>query len=280
MAASSATLALVAESIAAGRVMSGVRKHVSHIGKQAIEVPSGVTILHTPPRKGTGMRSPSLLTVTGPRGSTSLPVERFVKFDQTDPAKLGVSVVDPSKREQRERWGLTRSLVSNAITGMTVGFTKPVHLVGVGFRAALEPDPVGKYPGAVRIAMKLGYSHSVFVSVPEDIKVECPFPTRIMVSCDDKVRLGQFCADIRKWRKPEPYKGKVRQLHSDSNCLPIQFFAGCLCRQRSRKDKVSQEEIDGLGIGLYTSQHSSICIFCHFPAWLLAVQRKHVINLA
>ncbi|KAH7099018.1 50s ribosomal protein [Auriculariales sp. MPI-PUGE-AT-0066] len=205
---SQATLAMIAESVAAGRIMSSTRKHVSHIGKQAIALPEGVLVAHSPPRKGTGMRSPALLTVTGPRGSTSMPVERYVKFDQTDPKLLHVSVVDPSAREQRERWGLTRSLIQNAVTGMTVGFTTPVHLVGVGFRAAVEPDPQGKHQGAVRLSMKLGYSHSVYMSVPQHIRVDCPLPTRIMISCDDKEKLGQFCADIRRWRKPEPYKGK------------------------------------------------------------------------
>ncbi|KZV83446.1 ribosomal protein L6 [Exidia glandulosa HHB12029] len=188
--------------------MGTARKYISHIGKQAIAVPAGVTITHAPPSKGSGTRTPCTLTVVGPRGTTSLPVERFVKLDYPAPDRLLVSVNDPSERKQREMWGLTRTLVLNAITGMTDGFTTPVHLVGVGFRAAVEPDPQGKYPGAVRLQMKLGYSHSVFVSVPQHIKVDCPFPTRIMVSCDDKQKLGQFCAEIRAWRKPEPYKGK------------------------------------------------------------------------
>ncbi|EJD50754.1 50s ribosomal protein [Auricularia subglabra TFB-10046 SS5] len=199
---------LTAASIAAGRVMSATRKYVSHIGKQAIPLPAGVTIAHSPPVKGSGPGSPCTLTVTGPRGTTSLPVRRYVKLEYPQPQLLRVSVADPSEREQREMWGLTRTLVANAITGMTEGFTTPVHLVGVGFRAAVEPDPQGKYPGAVRLQMKLGYSHSVFVPVPQHIKVECPFPTRIMVSCDNKQKLGQFCAEIRRWRVPEPYKGK------------------------------------------------------------------------
>lgn len=233
--------AIVAEAIAAGRVMNGVRKFVSHIGKQAIAVPAGVTISHAPPEKGSGMRSPCTLTVSGPRGSTSLPVERFVKFEYPQPDRLMVTVNDPSRRKQREMWGLTRTLVANAITGMTEGFTVPIHLVGVGFRAAVESNPQGRYPGAVRLQMKLGYSHSVFVPVPQHIKVDCPFPTRIMASCDDKQKLGQFCADVRRWRKPEPYKGKVSR-------LPVYLFhpysiPGRVRWRRGCPNKERQEEV-------------------------------------
>ena len=109
-------------------------------------------------------------------------------------------------------WGLTRTLIENAIIGMTEGFTTPVYLVGVGYRAALEEDPRGKGDGrsGQRLNMKLGFSHPVFVSIPEHIKVAVPLPTKIVLSCTDKHQLGLFAAEIRRWRPPEPYKGKVR----------------------------------------------------------------------
>ncbi|KAK1229871.1 54S ribosomal protein L6 mitochondrial [Marasmius sp. AFHP31] len=93
---------------------------------------------------------------------------------------------------------------------MTEGFTVPLYLVGVGYRAALEEDPRGTSDGGngKRLHMKLGYSHSIFVPIPPHIKAEVPTPTKIVVSCTDKHLLGLFAAKIRGYRKPEPYKGK------------------------------------------------------------------------
>ncbi|KAK7682339.1 hypothetical protein QCA50_014544 [Cerrena zonata] len=93
---------------------------------------------------------------------------------------------------------------------MTEGFTTPIYLVGVGYRAALEADPRGQLPGFTgqRLAMKLGFSHSVYVPVPDHIKAVVETPTKIVVSCNDKQKLGLFAAKVRNWRPPEPYKGK------------------------------------------------------------------------
>ena len=136
----------------------------------------------------------------------------FMNIAEPAPQTLTVSVQEPKERKQRAMWGLTRTLIHNAIIGMTEGFTTPVYLVGVGYRAALEADPRGKGEGlsGQRLSMKLGFSHSVFVSIPEHIKVEVPIPTKIVLSCTDKHQLGLFAAQIRRWRPPEPYKGKVR----------------------------------------------------------------------
>jgi ribosomal protein L6P/L9E len=136
--------------------------------------------------------------------------------------ELGMFVTDPAQKAQRMMWGTTRTLIANAITGQTTGFTLPVYLLGVGFRAALEPDPRrlpmshqdviaagGPDVPRTRLAMKLGYSHTVYVVVPEGIKVTLPSPTKIVVFGTDKAKVGQFAADIRTKRKPEPYKGKV-----------------------------------------------------------------------
>lgn len=108
-------------------------------------------------------------------------------------------------------WGTTRTLIHNAIIGMTEGFTVPLYLVGVGYRAAIEDDPRGTTEGnsGKRIHMKVGYSHSVLVPIPAYIKAEVPLPTKIVLSCTDKHLLGLFAAKVREWRKPEPYKGKV-----------------------------------------------------------------------
>jgi large subunit ribosomal protein L6 len=129
-----------------------------------------------------------------------------------EPTVLALAVQDAKKKNQRQMWGLTRTLIANAITGMTEGFTVPLHLVGVGYRAALESDPRGTTDGGngQRLNMKLGYSHTVFVPIPAHIKAEVPAPTKIILHCTDKHLLGLFAAKVRAWRKPEPYKGKVR----------------------------------------------------------------------
>jgi len=104
------------------------------------------------------------------------------------------------EREHRALHGLTRSLVANMVVGVTQGFSKELEIVGVGYRAN------AKGPGSLELA--LGYSHPVNVNAPDGITFEVPTPTRIIVKGIDKERVGQVAADIRKLRKPEPYKGK------------------------------------------------------------------------
>lgn len=143
------------------------------------------------------------------------------------PGALALTVADPTVKRQRSMWGLTRTLIHNAVVGMTEGFTTPLFLVGVGYRAALEEDPRGTADGGngQRLNMKLGYSHSVYVPIPAHIKAEVPHATKITLSCNDKHQLGLFAASVRSWRKPEPYKGKVRH----STVLSM-FFTECLAR--------------------------------------------------
>jgi large subunit ribosomal protein L6 len=137
----------------------------------------------------------------------------YIRLSYPAENSLAVSVEDARIKEQRQMWGTTRTLIHNAIVGMTEGFKLPVYLVGIGYRAAIEPDPRGKINGnsGLRLNMKLGFSHSVFVNVPDYITVEAPSPTKLVLGCTDKHLLGLFAAKIRKWRPPEPYKGKVRR---------------------------------------------------------------------
>lgn len=180
---------------------SAHRGVTSNIGKRPIPIPANVTLA----------TSPTAITVTGPRGTTSVPLEAYMTLTNQEPALLALSVEDSTVKKQRQMWGLTRTLISNAMTGMTEGFTVPVNLVGVGYRAALEDDPRAAQEGKTgrRLNMKLGYSHPVFVPIPEHIDAKVPQPTQIILSCNDKHQLGLFAAKIREWRKPEPYKGKV-----------------------------------------------------------------------
>lgn len=143
-----------------------------------------------------------------------------LKFDE--PETLEISVENSKIKNQRQMWGTTRTLINNAIIGMTEGFSVPLYLVGVGFRAALEQDPRGTEfgGGGTRLNLKVGYSHTVFVPVPPHIKAEVPTATKIQLFCTDKQKLGLFAAEVRGWRRPEPYKGKVRDLYP-SVCLRV-----------------------------------------------------------
>jgi large subunit ribosomal protein L6 len=186
----------------ARRLFSCTARAQSHVGKEPIKFPSSVSLT----------LSPTSISVNGPLGTTAVPLKPFMRLAQPDLGTLTVAVENPTKKEQRSMWGLTRTLINNAIVGMTDGFSVPLYLVGVGYRAALEQDPRGKEGGGggQRLNMKLGFSHSVFVPIPPHIKAEVPHPTKIVLGCTDKHKLGLFAAEVRRWRPPEPYKGKVR----------------------------------------------------------------------
>lgn len=193
----------------------------SNIGKKTIPYPSTVTFTQNPLPNGD-----IDLQVAGPKGTANVLVESFfnLKWENDAPSSgaseaantpapissLSLTVQDASKKVQRSRWGLRRTLIANAVQGLTEGFVLPLKLVGVGYRAQLEDDPTRLAEQGKRLNMKLGFAHPVFISIPEDIQAETPMPTRIVLRGKDKQRLGQFAAQIRSWRKPEPYKGKVR----------------------------------------------------------------------
>ncbi|EIN12602.1 ribosomal protein L6 [Punctularia strigosozonata HHB-11173 SS5] len=179
----------------------------SNIGKKPIPLPPSITLTRLPDE--------NVLAVSGPNGTARVPCEPFVRLTQPEaqgghPKVLEVRVDDPSVKQQRTMWGTTRSLIANAVTGMSEGFSVPLYLVGVGYRAALEEDPRGTSEGGsgIRLNMKVGFSHSVYVPIPPHIKAEVPMPTKIVLSCTDKQKLGLFAAEVKKWRPPEPYKGK------------------------------------------------------------------------
>ena len=160
---------------------------MSRIGKQPIPVPSGVEI------KIDG----STVHVKGPKGELTQTFSDVLSIELED-GNIIVTRPDES-RTARSLHGLTRTLVSNMVTGVSTGFSKNLEIVGVGYRAALK----GK-----DIELQLGFSHPVLMVAEPGITFEVPAPTKITVSGIDKQRVGQVAADIRKWRKPEPYKGK------------------------------------------------------------------------
>ncbi|MBW6530083.1 50S ribosomal protein L6 [Sphingomonas sp. DT-51] len=160
---------------------------MSRIGKKAVPIPSGVT----------ATRNGNELSVKGPKGTLSMPLSDLISYDvQGD--SIGVQPANDTKRA-RAFWGMQRTLVQNLVTGVTEGFTKKLLITGVGYRAAAQ----GR-----NLRLQLGYSHDVNIEVPEGIEVKTPDATTVEISGADKQRVGQLAAEIRRWRKPEPYKGK------------------------------------------------------------------------
>src|SRR5947208_2810474 len=160
---------------------------MSRIGKKPIAVPSGVEI----------EVSPGSVTVKGPKGSLSERISTDMKVSVQDGT---LTVARPTDRgEHRALHGLTRSLVANMVAGVTNGFEKRLEIQGVGYRAALRGQD---------LELQLGFSHPVSVKAPEGVSFEVPQPTQIIVRGISKQVVGEVPAQSRKWRPPEPYKGK------------------------------------------------------------------------
>ena len=160
---------------------------MSRIGKKTVPVPAGVT----------AQVNGQLVSVKGPKGELKVVLNDQVlaKMEQ------GGIKVDPKDKSKlaRSSWGMSRTLVANLITGVTVGYSKSLEITGVGYRAALN----GK-----ALQLNLGYSHDVSYDIPAGIDIKVPKPTEIVISGIDKQRVGQVAAEIREYRGPEPYKGK------------------------------------------------------------------------
>ncbi|MDQ1434857.1 MAG: large subunit ribosomal protein [Actinomycetota bacterium] len=161
---------------------------MSRIGKQAITVPSGVEVTIDGPA----------VRVKGPKGQLEHRLVGDIAIER-DGETLSVSRADDT-RSNRSLHGLQRTLIANMIIGVSDGFSKELEIVGVGYRAAAA--------GPSKLDLALGFSHPVSVDAPEGITFEVPAPTRIIVKGIDKEAVGQVAANIRKIRKPEPYKGK------------------------------------------------------------------------
>jgi large subunit ribosomal protein L6 len=161
---------------------------MSRIGKQPIEIPTGVEV---------AVAGDNVVTVKGPRGTLTQAMHPDMRI-LTEDGQLRVERPD-DEGFHRSLHGLTRSLLSNMVIGVTQGYQKQLQIVGVGYRAALK----GK-----DLEVQAGYSHPVLVPVPEGIEFEVPTPTEIIVRGNDKQVVGETAAKIRKIRKPEPYKGK------------------------------------------------------------------------
>jgi large subunit ribosomal protein L6 len=161
---------------------------MSRIGKAPITVPSGVEVSIVDRH----------ITVKGAQGTLERDLPGEIEVAQEDGALVVTRPND--ERQNRALHGLTRSLVNNMVLGVSAGFTKELDIVGVGYRATAQ--------GPNKLELALGFSHPVHVDAPAGITFEVPAPTKIVVKGIDKELVGQVAANIRKIRKPEPYKGK------------------------------------------------------------------------
>ncbi|UWQ91166.1 50S ribosomal protein L6 [Aliisedimentitalea scapharcae] len=160
---------------------------MSRIGKKPVELPSGVT----------ASVSGQTIEVKGPKGTRS--------FNATDDVSLAVEdnvvTITPrgSSKRARQQWGMSRTMVANLVAGVTTGFKKELEIQGVGYRAQVQGNT---------LKLNLGLSHDVDYVAPEGVTVTAPKQTEIVVEGIDEQKVGQVAAEIRAWRKPEPYKGK------------------------------------------------------------------------
>ena len=160
---------------------------MSRIGKKPVELPGGVS----------ASVSGQTIEVKGPNGTRSFRASDDVTIAVEDNV-VSVTPRGTSKRA-RQQWGMSRTQVANLVQGVTGGFKKELEIRGVGYRAALQGNA---------LKLSLGYSHDVIFDIPAGITVTCPKPTQVVVEGNDQQVVGQVAAEIRAWRKPEPYKGK------------------------------------------------------------------------
>ena len=160
---------------------------MSRIGKRPVELPSGVT----------ASVSGQTVEVKGPKGTRSFTATDDVTITVED----NVVKVDPRGKSKRARqqWGMSRTMVANLVTGVTSGFKKELEIQGVGYRAQMQGNT---------LKLSLGLSHEVNFDVPEGVTVTAPKVTEVIIEGNDEQLVGQVAANIREWRKPEPYKGK------------------------------------------------------------------------
>lgn len=154
----------------------------------------------------------SMVEITGPQGQQNIPLPGYISttYDAAN-RKVIVSVADPHEKHQKSMWGTMRSHLQNSISGVSEGHICILRMVGVGYRATVEDKAITKepeYEGQKFISLKLGFAHPVELGVPKGVKATVPQPTRILLEGADKQTVTQFAAEIRAWRKPEPYKGK------------------------------------------------------------------------
>ena len=169
---------------------------MSRIGKKPVIIPSGVKVEKSR-EAGSGSAGKETLTVTGPKGTLTLDIHPKVIVAVTD-KEVTVDVAGKENKREKALWGLFRSLIQNMVDGVTKGFEKKLEVIGVGFKVAMSPG---------KLVLNLGFSHPVEVLIPKELTVAVD-KNNISISGASKQLVGQFAAEIRELKKPEPYKGK------------------------------------------------------------------------
>jgi large subunit ribosomal protein L6 len=160
---------------------------MSRIGKKPIAIPAGVS----------AAIDGGEIRVKGPKGELMMPLVDGIAY-AIEGSEIRVNPANDTKRA-RAFWGMQRTLVSNLVVGVSEGFTKVLEITGVGYRASVS---------ASTLKLQLGYSHDVEYAIPDGITIKTPDQTTVEISGSDRQQVGQVAAEIRRWRKPEPYKGK------------------------------------------------------------------------
>jgi large subunit ribosomal protein L6 len=169
---------------------------MSRIGKQPVAIPSGVKI----------QVAEGKVRVEGPKGKLELAPHPAMKVTHDDKAKVIQVARADDERESRALHGLTRSLIANMVEGVTKGYEKKLKIEGIGYQARMDKKAV---------VLTVGYANAVAMQPPDGVTVELPDPTTIVIKGADKQKVGQFAAEVRRVRKPEPYKGKGIRYESE-----------------------------------------------------------------
>ncbi|KAH6679800.1 ribosomal protein-like protein L6 [Halenospora varia] len=203
--------------IAHSRAFSSTPLCASQIGRAPLSIPPEVKFEVLPaPLKKNGWANPlasrETVQIEGPLGKMFMALPPFVKIEHDVAArKAYVSVEDREIAKQRAMWGTTRAYLHNHILGVSEGHTAILRLVGVGYRATVENTAttvIPEFDGQQFISLKVGYSHPIEIPIPKGVKASVPQPTRILLEGVEKEVLLSLAAQVRKWRRPEPYKGK------------------------------------------------------------------------
>ena len=160
---------------------------MSRVGKKPIELPEGITVAI----------SSNEITIKGKKGELNATFPDTIKL-QKNQDKITIVPLNETKNA-KSAWGMTRTIVNNMVLGVSEGYTKNLEINGVGYRASIEGNI---------LTLQLGYSHDIKLAIPGDLDVKCIKPTEVSVNGINKQKVGQFASEIRKLRKPEPYKGK------------------------------------------------------------------------
>ncbi|KAF4595867.1 Ribosomal protein L6 [Ophiocordyceps camponoti-floridani] len=206
---------LISTTAARQRPFSATARQTSKLGRMPIFLPPGVEVTVGEPWTWRSMTHwkpivKKTITIQGQLGTLKLDIPNYMMMSENKGDRtVQLSIENKNEKEQKEMWGTSWAYLNNHIRGVSEGHTAILRLVGVGYRAVVSPRR-GKeeYPGQRFLCLKLGFTHPVEEGVPQGVKVTTPTPTRILAEGTDREAVMSFAGRVRKWRPPEPYKGK------------------------------------------------------------------------